>query len=190
VDVALELCGLTKRFRVGSGGCVASADVLRGIDLRVMAGETMAVVGPTGSGKSTLLLCAAGLLTHEGGDARWFGADDRAVAARRAAYHCTASDLLLPRCPDGSMLHLLDVSFGIDSGRTIAGWIERRRAAGDAVMVATRDTDLAHHLAPRVVVLRGGRAYPAVRPTSRVAEFVSRESASGGRFVDHSFGDA
>jgi len=190
MDVALELCGLTKRFRVGSGGCVASADVLRGIDLRVMSGETVAVVGPTGSGKSTLLLCAAVLLNHDGGDARWFGASDRGVAARRVAYHCTAADLQLARCSDGSMLHLVDVSFGVESGRTIAGWIERRRIAGDAVVVATRDTNLAHHLAPRVIVLRGGRVYPDVRPTSRVAEFVSRESAIAGRFVDHSFGDA
>ena len=168
---ALELCGLTKRFTAGAGACTASIDVLRGISLCVEAGESVAVVGASGAGKSTLLLCAAGLLGHDAGDMRWFGDAARSVAAHRAVFHCTHSDLLHVRATDEPVLHLLDIRVGVDGGRSMARWIGRRSAAGDAVIVATRDEDLAYHLASRVVVLRSGRLYPETRPRSRVAEY-------------------
>jgi ABC-type sulfate/molybdate transport systems ATPase subunit len=172
--VALELCGLTKRFTAGAGGCIASVDVLRGVSLCVAAGESFALVGASGAGKSTLLLCAAGLLSHDAGEMHWFGEAGRAVAARRAVYHCTQADLLYSRPSDDPVLHLLDLQFGADGGRNMASWVGRHCDAGDAVIVATRDEDLAHHLASRVVVLRSGRLYPDARPRSRVAERARR----------------
>ena len=56
----VELRGLTRSFEQGG----ERIDVLRGVNLDVMPGEIVALLGPSGSGKSTLLQ-AVGLL--EGG---------------------------------------------------------------------------------------------------------------------------
>jgi ATP-binding cassette subfamily B protein len=53
--------------------------VLRGVSLRVGAGETVAIVGPTGAGKSTLLALVARLYDVRGGAVRVDGRDVREV---------------------------------------------------------------------------------------------------------------
>jgi putative ABC transport system ATP-binding protein len=67
----------------------AEVEVLRGIDLNVTAGETVALLGPSGSGKSSLMAVLSGLERPSGGEARVAGLDfaqldeDALAVARR-----------------------------------------------------------------------------------------------------------
>jgi len=62
----LSIRNLTKSYR-SAGEQVA---VLRGVDLAVAAGESVALTGESGSGKSTLLHLIAGLDQADGGEVR------------------------------------------------------------------------------------------------------------------------
>jgi putative ABC transport system ATP-binding protein len=72
---AVEVRGLTKVFGAGE----ARVEALRGIDLRVPAGEFVAVMGPSGSGKSTLLHLIGGLDWPTAGSVRVGGDDLRSL---------------------------------------------------------------------------------------------------------------
>ncbi|MDE2294657.1 MAG: ABC transporter ATP-binding protein [Gammaproteobacteria bacterium] len=69
--LALDAIGLTKTVDSPSGPLTILADV----DLRVRAGETVAIVGPSGAGKSTLLALVAGLDTPTRGRVAIAGTD-------------------------------------------------------------------------------------------------------------------
>jgi len=58
---------------LGSGE--ARVDILRGIDLKVAKGESVALLGPSGSGKSSLMAVLSGLERASGGTIRIAGAD-------------------------------------------------------------------------------------------------------------------
>src|SRR6185436_13228793 len=51
--------------------------VLDGIDLAIVKGEFVSLVGPSGAGKTTLLRIIAGLDTGYGGELAWQGARPR-----------------------------------------------------------------------------------------------------------------
>lgn len=83
-EPVLEASGIVKAYP-GAGGAI---EVLRGLDLAVVPGEAVAVVGDSGVGKSTLLHVLGGLDRPQGGTLRFrgtdvFAGDSRALAGYR-----------------------------------------------------------------------------------------------------------
>jgi predicted ABC-type transport system involved in lysophospholipase L1 biosynthesis ATPase subunit len=103
VSALVELCGVAKSF--GGAGGEPVTEVLRGVDLCVEEGESLAVVGPSGSGKSTLLQLIGALARPTSGTVRIDGADlgaldDDALAdlRQRAVGFVFQAHHLLPQC--------------------------------------------------------------------------------------------
>ncbi|HTY69559.1 MAG TPA: ABC transporter ATP-binding protein [Alphaproteobacteria bacterium] len=67
----VELAGVHLKLASGAG----EVNILRGIDLTIARGESVAVVGPSGSGKSTMLMVMAGLERPSSGRVRIAGED-------------------------------------------------------------------------------------------------------------------
>jgi ABC-2 type transport system ATP-binding protein len=76
----IQLDGLVKSFN-GPDGPIRA---VRGIDVRITTGETVALLGPNGAGKSTTIDMLLGLLAPDEGTVSVFGSDPADAVARGA----------------------------------------------------------------------------------------------------------
>lgn len=84
-EALVEAVGVRRSFRAGG----REVEVLRGVDLRVEAGESVAITGASGSGKSTFLQILGGLDRPTAGCVKmagrdWWGMSERERTGLRA----------------------------------------------------------------------------------------------------------
>ena len=89
-DPFIRLRGVTKTYRRGKQAHLAISDA----SFDVMPGELVSLVGPSGCGKSTLLKILAGLLPHDGGEAK-IGSSEHAFDPSRDVGMVFQAPLLL-----------------------------------------------------------------------------------------------
>ena len=189
----LQARGLEKNI-VGPSGPL---EILRGIDLQVGTGETLAILGASGSGKSTLLGLLAGLDAPSAGEVRLLGKniaelDEDGRAALRAGRvgFVFQSFQLLPALTalENVLLPLeLNPAHDATSGAELTA---RARDALDRVGLAARARHYPHQLSggeqQRVAIARAIVDGPAVlfadEPTGNL------DAETGARIIDLLFG--
>ncbi|CUH52830.1 ABC transporter ATP-binding protein [Shimia marina] len=137
-ETVLQLKGVTKLYNKGLAGEI---QVLRGVDLRLKAGEMVALVAPSGAGKSTLLHIA-GLLdtpdagTVEIGGQQLSGKSDRqrTKARRQDIGFVYQFHHLLPEFSAEENIALPQMANGVSRGAAVA----RGQALLETVGVAHR----------------------------------------------------
>ena len=139
----LELNRIDKAFARAQGGRrVIAAD----LNLRVAAGETVALLGASGSGKTTLLKIVAGLEPPDAGSVLFGGEDITTLAPERRRFALMFQDYaLFPH---------LDVRDNVAFGRVEQG-LARSVARAEAEALLER-FGLAAHARSRVWTLSGG----------------------------------
>ena len=189
----LQARGLEKNI-VGPSGPL---EILRGIDLEVGTGETVAILGASGSGKSTLLGLLAGLDAPSAGEVRLLGKniaeldeDGRAALRSGRVGFVFQSFQLLPALTalENVLLPLeLNPAHDASSGAEL---IARARDALNRVGLAARARHYPHQLSggeqQRVAIARAIVDEPAVlfadEPTGNL------DAETGARIIELLFG--
>jgi putative ABC transport system ATP-binding protein len=145
----IELAQVERTFRLGD----SEVHALRGLDLRIEAGEYVAVMGPSGSGKSTLLNIlglldppSGGRLRLEGRDVTTLSPDEQAAVRSRRIGFVFQSFHLVPR---------LSAAENIALPMVLAGIAPKERQA--RVAQALKDYGLASRADHRPSELSGGQ---------------------------------
>jgi putative ABC transport system ATP-binding protein len=162
----------------------ARVDVLRGVSLAVMPGETVALLGPSGSGKSSLLAVLAGLERADAGTLCVAGQDfmglseDALAAARRGRIGVVLQ-----------AFHLLPTMTALENVATpmeLAG----ARDAGPQARAALEAVGLAHRIRHYPAQLSGGeqQRVAIARALAPRPALVFADEPTGN--LDHANGDA
>ncbi|MBL8738832.1 MAG: ABC transporter ATP-binding protein [Planctomycetes bacterium] len=150
----LEARALTKDYRIGK----QPIPVLRGIDLRIDAGEKLALLGTSGAGKSTLLHLLGLLDAPTSGTILYDGerVDDRPVAERAALRHRQVGFVfqfyhLIPE-----LTALQNVLLSRMMAVSFWSYWPQRKAAKAAAVAMLEKVGLGHRLHHRPAELSGG----------------------------------
>ena len=110
----IDVRGLRKNF--------GRFTALDGLDLSVETGEIAGFLGPNGAGKSTTIRILLGMLRHDGGQVRLFGADPHrdAVSVHRRLAYVPGDVTLWPQLSGGESIDLLLQLRGLDPAATPA----------------------------------------------------------------------
>jgi putative ABC transport system ATP-binding protein len=121
VSSVLEARDLYRFYHAGDDETLA----LRGVSLRVEAGEIVAISGVSGSGKSTLLACLAGLDEPTGGTVHVLGERmSRQSETRRARMRSRSIGMLFQ---SANLLAHLDVRSNVLLAQRLAGRLDSTR---------------------------------------------------------------
>lgn len=120
-DLAVRLRGAARLFRSGPPWARRELNALRGVDLEVAQGESVALVGESGCGKSTLLRIVAGLDKPTSGEVHVLGSTPQMVFQ-------DAGSSLTPWLTVGDML---EERLALTAGRLTRA--ERRAAVADVL---------------------------------------------------------
>jgi putative ABC transport system ATP-binding protein len=145
--VIVEARNLRKTYHVGE----VDVHALRGVDLRVEAGEFVAVVGPSGSGKSTLFHILGGLTPPTSGTALLDGQDlSKLTEAQRTELRKRKVGFVFQRY---NLLPTLTAADNIE----IARYIARRDGEPDPkFQEALQMLGIAHRLRHKPRAMSGG----------------------------------
>lgn len=168
--------------------------VLRGVSLKVAAGEAVHVTGPNGAGKTSLLRTLAGFLWPEDGTIHWQGrpvAEDRDAYARATAYLGHDNGLKADLSAHENLYYLTGMR-RTTSPVELEAMLERVGLAGRAGMpVRTLSAGQRRRVAMARVALSGARLWLLDEPftnldaasSASLAELVARHVDTGGLAV-------
>jgi putative ABC transport system ATP-binding protein len=180
-----------KDVRLRLAGNAGPVDILHGITLDVMQGETLGLVGPSGSGKSSLLMLMGGLETATGGEVRALGRDLTAMNEDELAhFRCDHMGVVF------QSFHLIPTMTALENVATpleLAGAPDAFDRAADelaAVGLANRADHYPSQLSggeqQRVALARAAAPRPAIlladEPTGNL------DGANGKAIIDMLFG--
>lgn len=161
----LSAHALTKTY----GTAPHTTTALRGVDLSIAPGESVAIMGPSGSGKTTLLHCLAGVLVASAGQVQWAGTDlgtmsdaERTVLRRRDFGFVFQSGQLLPELPAEENVALPLLLAGHPRAASVGRARQWLAYLGLAGMEHRRPGELSGGQAQRVAIARALIAAPGV----------------------------